>query len=331
MGGNNLSVTSVRLNREEYERVTAEVVRKLRAEFPKTRIQDIKAYREKQSFGDLDILVESTTRYHPIDAYLAIDGVEYHKNGPCTSIGIETPKGMFQVDLIESSPESFDYASNYFAWNDLGNLNGRIAHKMGCSHGHDGLWYYCRDGDNLFHKILLTRNHTDALHFMGISSARFKEGFDTLEDIYKFVQSFMFFNEDIYLLDNRNHISRIRDKKRATYMGFLEYCRNNPTNNAFQFPKDKTVWHERIQAFFPHFDSEYAMAWETVVRARKVREKFNGEIVMTITGLKGKELGSFMSKFRESADDDWIISATPEDIERKIDKQMRRTIQILML
>ena len=34
-------------------------------------------------------------------------------------------------------------------------------------------------------------------------------------------------------------------------------------------------------------------------RENKIREKYNGEIVMELTGLKGKELGSFMNKFKE--------------------------------
>ena len=44
-----------------------------------------------------------------------------------------------QVDYIKSNLEDFDFSKNFFAFNDLGNLIGRIAAQASFSFGFDGL------------------------------------------------------------------------------------------------------------------------------------------------------------------------------------------------
>lgn len=46
---------------------------------------------------------------------------------------------LVQVDYIKSNFEDFNFAKNFFAFNDLGNLIGRIAAQAGLSFGFDGL------------------------------------------------------------------------------------------------------------------------------------------------------------------------------------------------
>lgn len=152
MGGNALSCTSVRLTKQNYDRLATDCVARLRERFPGKRIDALGTYRAKADFGDCDVLVEGGPDYDPHQAAAALNAVEVVRNGPVTSVGVlvrpEVPHrdgNVFQVDLIKMEPEAYDFASGYFGASDTGNLVGRIAHSMGLSHRHDGLVFYHRD------------------------------------------------------------------------------------------------------------------------------------------------------------------------------------------
>lgn len=306
MGGHALSVTSVRLSRAAYGQLADTVVARLREALPGSRVYAIESYRAKADFGDLDVLVESTG-YDPLAAARALGAVEVVRNGTVTSIGlrmrpeVEVLEGnLFQVDLIATPPEAFDFASCYFRNSDMGNLMGRIAHKLGTSLRHDGLVYHCRDGDHKFRTIVLTRDFSQALAFLGYDAPRYFEGFEDLEEIFRYVSGTEFFSRDIYLLENRNAQSRVRDRKRPTYTAFLQWCEARSGLTAFEMPADKAAWLGRIVEHFPGFAAEHEQAQHDLARQRAVKAKFNGEWVSQLTGLQGKGLGRLMRQLKES-------------------------------
>lgn len=308
MGGNALSSTvPVRLTKREADRLAADCVVKLQALYPGRRVAYMSSYRSKPDAGDADILVEGGDGYDPHQAAAALDAVEVVRNGPVTSVGVivhpEVPQrdgNVFQVDLIKSAPEEFDYASNYFMWSDLGNLIGRIAHAGFTAHKHNGLYFYFRDQDYMFREIVLTRDYGRALEYLGYDPVLFSKGFDTLKDIFEFTASSTFFNRDIFLLENRNAVARVRDKKRPAYMGFLKWCEARPELPGYAFSEDKTSWLPRLFEFFPEFKAQYDQAVIDLARQRELKARFSGDFVSRITGLQGKELGGFMKRFKES-------------------------------
>ena len=330
MGGHALSANApIRLTTEHYARLAADCVAKLQALYPTGRVYAIESYREKPTHGDADILI-AADNYDPFQAAGALGAVEVVRNGPVTSIGVivrpEVPHrdgNVFQVDLIKSSAEEFNYSSNYFGWSDLGNLIGRIAHAGFLAHRHDGLYFYHREGDYRFRDILLTRDHDLALKYLGYDPVRFNQGFDTLEDIFNYVASSAFFNASIYLLENRNATSRVRDKKRPTYTKFLAWCEAHPELPGFVYPEDKRAWLPRIAEFFPGFQAEYDQSVADMAELRVVKAKFNGEWVSQLTGLQGKELGGLMKRFKESfesaeAQRAFVLENSPDVIEARV-------------
>ena len=306
MGGNALSVGSVRLARPGYERLASEVVAILAQAFPGKRTYAIEAYRAKADFGDLDVLVDSTD-FDPHRATQALGAVEVVRNGPVTSIGVRIDSArpalegnVFQVDLITIGPESFDFASHYFRNNDAGNLLGRISHAMSIALRHDGLVYAYRDGDYRFRDIVLTRDWGEALAFLGYDPARYTQGFDDLESIFRYVASTPFFNPEIFLLENRNARARVRDRKRPTYNAFLAWCDSRPDLPRFEFPENKAAWLPRIVEFFPRFQAEHDKATADLSRQRELKARFHGEFVARATGLEGKALGEAMRRIKDS-------------------------------
>lgn len=320
MGGNALSsFGATRCSRD----VAASVLEDFQARFARitghlgsaARVEPIAAYRQKPDFGDLDLLVDSRVfQSMPPQSVVEVLSNEYGtvlpwvKNGPILSVGLPLPvEGQcLQLDLISTPEAEFDFSLGYFSWNDLGNLMGRIAHKMGLKFGHDGLWLPMRDGTNLHDELLVTRNFESALYFLGFDAARWREGFDSLDDIYQFVAGGERFNPDIYPLEHRNHTARVRDKKRPVYMGFLRWIEAQHTLNRYPWQQDKSAYLSEVMAAFPALRAEYDRSLFRLAQSKAIRACFNGEVVAEITGLTGKVLGEFMAHFKREQGDGMV-------------------------
>ena len=268
----------------------------------------IESYRKKSDFGDIDILVESSLfeniRPENFIAYASHfyeKEIPWIKNGSVLSFGAPLESGgCLQIDLIITPNHSFDFSSAYFAWNDLGNLMGRIAHKMGLKFGHDGLWLPIRKDSRLIDSILVTRNFKAALMLLGYDAERWYEGFDSIEDIFKFVVSSEKFNSDIYLFENRNNKSRTRDKKRPNYNGFLDWVNAQKNLPSYAWNKDKSIYLNEIFEAFPLAMHDFKCALLKDEKKQLFKNNFNGKVVGEITSLSGESLGLFMSKYKKA-------------------------------
>lgn len=246
----------------------------------------IESYHDKQDFGDIDFL--ST-----IDRQIFEKLVEKTENinivakAEQFSYAIEFKLAsdelvFVQVDYIKSNLEDFDFSKNFFAFNDLGNLIGRIAAQAGFSFGFDGLKrkiYVDNRGDiindlysneisvtslvenaRLFKNelnrailktsIIVTKDFDNALKFLGFDVERFKQGFNNMNEVFEFVVSSTFFNKDAFLFENRNHKARVRDKKRSNYLAALEYFKNKKD-------RKKQLSLSHMEKEFPNFKTEY--------------------------------------------------------------------------
>ena len=162
MGGNACKEWGVgRLNAEAYQFAEQGVLDFLRRNFPTVRFDAVKAYATKKTFGDMDVV------YSCRDNTNVVEGVKklyaprgWKKNGDCFSWVCETLGGPFQVDLLRVAPDEHEFALNYFNYNDLGNLLGRVYHKAGFKLGHNGLRYVVRDPENADHVV----ERSNALH-----------------------------------------------------------------------------------------------------------------------------------------------------------------------
>ena len=322
MGGNALKAESVRLPAARYREVEHEAVITLQQHFPQRRIEAVMAYADKADFGDLDILIEADNDYNSRQFADALQATEVVANGDVTSIGLAIAEGVFQLDLIRTESDSFDFACRYFGLNDFGNLIGRIAHKFGAKFGHLGLLYPMRDPDNKDHliaELCITRDFGAALKLLGYDAPLYEDmratgQFKTLEDIFRYVVSSPYVNREIYLLDNRNHKARIRDAKRATYNAFLLWL---DEQDAVQLPtyawaesgtlarlEQKQAFLEMAFTRFPDFKFAHEQALAKYARKKQVKQQFNGALVAEITGLSGKQLGELMAQIRNSFADE---------------------------
>ena len=316
MGGNALKHCNTRrYERGEYLELEQQVLAKLRALFPGCRLEAIRAYRSKPSFGDMDLLLATDASF---DAELAASGLltlnellrhhfhsaEVVQNSNCYSFEHQ----QFQIDLILMPAADFEPARHYFAWNDLGNLMGRIAHKLGLKYGHDGLWCVLREDTFQFDELLVSRDIDAIAAFLGYDPVRLQAGFDTLEEMYAFAASSPFFNAEIFAFHNRNHANRVRDNKRASYNGFLQWLDGQTGLPAYPWQsfEDRggrvldSEHQQRAFAHFPGFAAEHAAAMIRFDEHRQAKRIFNGEQVSAWSGLQGVELGRLMRPLKEA-------------------------------
>lgn len=302
MGGNALkSCNTRRYLADEYFTLETEVISKLKRLFPESQPHAIKAYRMKESFGDMDVLIDSEALPSNWVQIVTVmfSPKEFIKNGNVLSFEYKE----FQIDLIVTDPSEMQSSMSYFAYNDLGNLLGRVAHSMGLKLGHDGLSYNWRIDTYQFRNVVLLTDFKDILPVLGYSYERYAQGFDSSEDIFKFVVGSRFFHKDIYLLHNRNNTSRTRDRKRKTYMEFLQWIEdgNNLLDaSSYVTPEsDKTDWLPYLFANIEEFKGIYDQVqseWDVEVL---FKTRYNGDLVKQYTGLCGKDLGTFMKWMKE--------------------------------
>lgn len=334
MGGQAIKNTPVRrYQRAEYEQLKAEVLAQLQADFPSRQMAAIPAYRSKESFGDLDILFETSGLAIELEQYLQerFQPKEIVRNSHVFSFDYQE----FQVDLIGSSHEDFAISLHYFSWNDLGNIIGRLYHKMGFKYGHDGLHFLFKADNYQFGEICLSKDIHAILAFADLDTERFLAGFEDLEAIFQYAVSSSFFNKDIYLLENRNHPSRIRDRKRPTYNALLKWLEQQTDLPAYPWASVREQGGRQAQSnflarafeYFPDFQTQYEAMQQAFTVWQTAREKFNGRLVQAWTGLENQALGQFMQQLKaqgaaEFGDfQQWIYEQSAAEIEAWVKAQ----------
>lgn len=328
MGGNALALVNVkskRISKEEFNYYTAKVVGviyeiiaelNLNGDFVKNEPHVVLAYKNKETFGDLDLLIDkellSHIKYEDILKKIALsfnyEGnlpyLEKEPNAMTFSFGVPSSEDsvFFQVDLIESENGYYDFHSKYLNWNDLGNLIGVVASSNGfLKYGHYGLKFQFRDGDNLYAEHVLTTNWNKALSFFGYNSDVYDKGFENIEDIYEYASSSDFFNKELYAFENRNHVQRTRDKKRPTYNGFLNFIENKDFSNKIKMNPE--LWKARVYDYFPSFANIEKEIIKKNENKKEFKKYFNAKYLIEYKPeLFQKEIGDYMGKLKNIVD-----------------------------
>ena len=261
----------------------------------------VKCYHTKESHGDLDLLL----KIRPEDAadfrkYIneAFKPNAIHNNGGVFSFDYKN----FQVDFIPIKEDRWKVAGTYYSYDPLGNIMGKTFHKLGMSYGWDGLHYKYRNshGTNSAN-ILLTKDPKAIFDMGGYDYERYCKGFDTLEDIFKFVIESKYFDAEMFEMENLKSIDKKRNRKRGSYHLFLNYLKDNGIKTKYKFDS-KDNYLLDIDVAFPEVELLYRLhdLYVEDENRKALAEKFNGELVMSwIPELKGKELGAAMTKFKE--------------------------------
>ena len=343
MGGRALKNTFTRrYERTEFDEISRELIEILSNRF--SRVAMPLFYKNKQSFGDADILVSTELKFmgdgiffieEAFDMRVYIQKTfnpnEIFHNGDCWSFDYKE----LQVDIITSKPEHFDSTLMYLSYNDLGNFIGRLAHGFGLRYGQEGLWYEHNFKGRNIGRIQVSKDYAKIFQFLDLSYERYERGFDELEDIFLFISGSRYFNWKKFQLEELNKINRDRNKKRASYASFLEWIDENVAdeNHEYKFVDDKTSYFIMIDDAFAEANIVTEVRRLEYLECRKlyIQSKFNGGDVMRKYGFEGKALGDALTGFKEyikqihSSYDDYIIDSDTFDIYKDFEKFLTKT------
>jgi len=334
MGGNLLKTWNLpekRIPTDEYNRIKDELLNKFQQDRSISRLvgpSSIKlvgssrgvvapCIRNKETHGDLDIIMGS---YQDSDVvvewrseqdfgkYLEKEfGYKPFKNSNVYSF----PYDGFQVDVTFHPMSEFNMAVDYSSWGDLGNIMGRVFHKMGLHFGHSGLSFWIRQGlfdnnlqwsdsDHIYDKVVLTRDMQEICAIGGFDYNRWNQGFDTEQDAFDFVVDSKYFDPDLFKLENLNHTNRTRNRKRGMYMRFMEYVAiSDKVGEPFRSNHEYSLMMQCKYSQLQHAIAEFRLLYEV---DKVIKEKVNGKLVMQWLDLSendGKLVGQIMNKVRE--------------------------------
>lgn len=328
---------SKRLSKQDYLVMQARIESVLQKHFNFYHI--IEAFKNKQDFGDIDILaVPPTDLLIKSDCSYQILFREILKNelgASHVSQNTETFSYLidgFQCDIITTSKEIYDINMYYLDFDPLGNLSGKLAHKFGLKFGHDGLNYIFRDGTVHIGQITISKNFSKICEFLGLNYEKYCLGFNNQTDIFDWIIESPNFDYNIFSYENMNHIARTRDRKRSSYQNFMAYIEQYK-DRTVEWKKDKDFYLPQINKFFP--ESNLIKKIEKLKldcdNYREATNKFNGKLVSEWTGLIGKELGDAIARFKNQVKIscvDWkeyILKTTAEEIKESFMKFYRES------
>lgn len=323
MGGNafnHIGYTAERMSKEEFHTIEREIF---------SVLHELNIYglsipyvKEKESFGDIDIVIVKEDDRNVKE--IICDNIEkfglreelIFRNKDVISI---LYKEKYQIDFIFTNRKEKDYHQSYLAYNDLGNLLGRIIKESGFQHGHNGLFYVYREGNHYKELIELTTNYSDALEILGLDVDKFYSGFDTFVEMFEYVTSCKYFKKSRFALENLNNRNRVRDRKRKVYNEFLKYIETvQDKDGEVPSPFDE----------FPWLQERCEQIRESRMHKNLLREKFNGNNVHKWTGMTGGKsderamFGKFMEYVQyQEGFESFLETCTIEELEKYVKKQ----------
>jgi hypothetical protein len=306
MGGKALKIETERKTTDEFNEIASEIIPIIKKEL-KTETFIAKCYHNKETHGDMDILVKFGSEQQNINLIDFIkenfSPLDIYNNNGVVSFDYDN----FQIDIIPIKQSNWEIAKVWYSYDPFSNLCGKSSHRFGTKYGHGGLVYPFRNfNGRLSHDITLSKDPKRIFEFLGYDYERFQKGFDTLEEIFEYVISGKYFDHSIFLMENLNHIDRKRNKKRKSYQEFLQYIKNKGIKDTYDFNKDKSTYIDLIHQSFPEVDLKGKIEQLTKKdkENQELNSKFNGRMIMDIfPELTGKELGNMITNFHKSFDD----------------------------
>jgi len=249
-------------------------------------------YRTKPSHGDLDILIK-TSNYKEIRNIVETQ-IEHNKIYVNDSV-ITFDYDNFQIDLICIEPSIWETATVFYTNDPVGNLLGKIAKGgFNLNYGKDGLYgkIYLQ---NSTPKVYLLSDNYKIFEFLGYDYNIFLKGFNTLEDIFKFISNGKYYDKKLFLPENLDGRDRKRSLKRSTFNQFLKYSKT--TESTYIFHEYDT---ERVLEWFPY----YLKKTDELISIDNIKKENNKKFKNILSQYKGnKLLGDIAGYYREFKDD----------------------------
>lgn len=326
MGGKALKSISVsRMDRQEFLSVSNDIINKLQEELKTPFVEVLPYYKNKASFGDIDLLVSKDAiqqyGYNSFHKFLreTLRSPEQTGDSQVYSFGYPSKDKFYQVDLMMHNEDKFLGAKRYFAYNDLNVLINFLAtSNFDMTFKKDGLNRFIYGSNSKAKKLgefTVDSDFYSSLEFLGLNSNKHKLGFYSLNDMFEFIYDSPYFDSEMFInktqRGNRDEAQRLL---RKTYREFCEYVYAMPIKKSLLC--DKTS-EEKLDIVFKAFPSAKKQYNDIIAHDAKIsafRDAFNGFKVGEWLGIdvKDRMLGNIMKKMKHEFDNneddfaDWV-------------------------
>lgn len=305
MGGNALkNCKTKRLNKELYLKYEQELINLIQ---PLVTFFYIPRYfNEKETFGDIDIVyyINNSNEFLNLIKNL-FNSKDVFYNGDITSFEYNE----FQVDLIKSRPYYFNNHCCFLDFNDFGGILGQMISRYELKYGFEGFYYKVhRDHirEHYIDEIHLSSDPQEIFNYLGLDYNHFVRGFETPNEMFQFLSTCIYCSTKSYSTENINTVHRKRLKHRPVYQKFIEFISTTtpPIPDLPSHPAlvSLPIHKQHILDYF-HCEETYHQIIRLDDESKLIKSKFNGGLVMNLTGLEGKELGTFIVFFKKHLSD----------------------------
>lgn len=287
-----------RFSKEKYENVKKSLTKQIKEKGLGKFIgyKFVESYRNKDSFGDIDILYCVKPFDNIIPPFLFnrlfnIKDIELTSDNDFSAL-----YNGVQVDFIYCDEEwCFDFMSNILNYDPFCNILSSILKQFNLKLNNKGLSYVgVVDKDhNLRKEIHLTLDFDEVLKLLELNTEVYKKGFYNYTDIFDYILTSPYFRKEYFDLENMTSMNRRRAKKRPLFMKFLEYIKDKET-----LPY-KTLNQQKIDSFFPVANVNEKMnreirKQEMIKERSEYKKYFNGHVIMEcIKDINVKEIDPF--------------------------------------
>jgi len=310
MGGK--AVDGRRISAEEYDTLSKKITHILQEVYDKVYIP--MSLKSKQYHGDIDFVVSEIlskegdntvpgqNENHITDASELLKAETVRRNGPTTSYKHD---GV-QIDVHLCPQNEFDMCCRYKDNGDVSNLIGMMCHRIGCIYGMDGLrmFYFFQKGTFSYsptperYELKLSESPQKIMKFLGLSYNTFMDGFNDPESVVDFLVTSPYFSVDVFMLNAKSKAShRDRLKTRPQHV-LIRQCmerRSDLPNRKF----DLSQTHQEMLDFFDMHE-QYQRDRECILRRYLYKQRINGRVVNSLTGLEGPTLGGVISRIKQT-------------------------------
>lgn len=298
MGGNSI-VNSRRVSKEEYYMLWLEIKQELDKNPYNLKSMLVKSYRDKKDHGDIDIIVESIPYWNWINhIQYCFKPEHFYNNKKNFSFSY---KGV-QIDLIFADPDLLDMHDFFYSYNDLGLILGKMCYGIGCTLGYDGLRkkIYSKDGQKLG-EYLITKKPNEICKFLGIEYRTYLNGFNTMEDVFKYATSSIFFTKRYFDPINWTYKQKTRDLKRKNLEMFISNIDKYPEKSYLKnYGKEAYKYRLKeisVDQFYDYLD--YWSKLNSEYTDEKIASQIlNGNILSEKYGWEKRQLGEAIRLFK---------------------------------
>ena len=301
MGGNaftkeNHGFITSRMTRTQYDQVLEIILPFLREYF---RIVSVAPEAPgKVSYGDVDVMVAQSLRPAPYDSLLQdatqalglkCKGIIY--NNPTTNLAVAIDDLIVQVDVhIVSRDDLWDLDYWFHSYGDMAMIVSSTVKPSGLRLSSTrGLWIEI-PGHGPFG---LSVNIEQILRFFQLDWERYCSGFETVVDIFEWIDSMKLNGERIGIKSRGKMIKTHEDRKM-----WKEYWIRGEDAEYRPSEDEKAKILQQALEYF-NKKKEYSETCERLLLERITKEKLNGNKVMEWTGARGKRLGDILKVLRQ--------------------------------